>query len=445
MPQVQVIDTTPRNPDPTGVEKFFSRIGEEYKNRADQNQIGNLIGQYQENRQQANAWEDLQLGLEKSNISPGKRLETQKSLNEMKKNIIAQDKTLNRAYSKNILSNEDRDRQKTTLLNAGWPEHAAEQYLDSPPGVKQSLQREHAALVERGFRQPINQNQLNQSNVSESANPIEQPIVAEEPIFVDDEIDIPKKEISNDKNIKSQEEWPEPEIPNNLTQAERVKWENNNEKENNKELKDARNKLKTTKTNDTLIKSMQQTSKYLPSGIQKLMIDPKTGDIRPEAQLAGLVNPETQLYTKNLKQWLKGAKDFFGARVTNFDVSSFMAQLPSLLNSEQGRKLILKQMQYVNDLEGIYNKTTEEAFKKYGRNANYNQIAKIVDDKVSLKEPELLGKINNLVEASKFMEIIDQNPDKFRGHTVMQDREGKFKAVPNDKVEYLKSKKWRDF
>jgi hypothetical protein len=177
-----------------------------------------------------------------------------------------------------------------------------------------------------------------------------------------------------------------------------------------------------------------------------LIIDPETGDIRPTAQLLGIQNPQTELYVKNLKQWLKGAKEYFGARVTNFDVTSFMAQLPSLLNSEQGRRLILKQMKYVNNLESIHNNTMNEALKKYGRSANYSQISDITDKKVATKEEDLMGKINNLVLASKDIELMAQNPDKFRNHVLMQTSKGEFRAVPKDRVEFLKKeKKWRDF
>lgn len=452
MPQVQVINTTRDKPDPTGVEEFFSKLGKDYKDKEDQVEIGKLIGEYQQNRQDANAWEDLQLGLEKSNISPSKRLQTQQSLNEMKKTIIQRDKSLNEKVNKGILTQEEKERQKENLLKAGWPEYAADVYLDAPPGVKQTLEREHAELTSRGFRKPLVtvpagvDNQPAQGDIAEES-PTPENVQAKGPIFVDDEETPMEKKDAKSAAPIPKDEWPAPEIPNNITPAEKVKWENNNEKENNKELKETQTKKKAHAQNDILINSMTQVndSKKLPSGLGKAIIDPSTGDIRPVAQLAGIVNPETQLYVKNLKQWLKGAKDFFGARVTNFDVSSFMAQLPSLLNSEQGRRLILKQMKYVNDLEAIHNNTLNEGLKKYGRNANYNQVVQVADKKVAEREQDLLGKINNLVEASKFINKTAENPEKFKGTTVMQTPKGKFRAVPNDRVDDLKKKQWRDF
>ena len=56
-----------------------------------------------------------------------------------------------------------------------------------------------------------------------------------------------------------------------------------------------------------------------------------------------------------------------------------------------------------------------------------------------------MGKINNLVDASPHIERMSQNPDKFKGFTLMQDPKGEFIYVPKEKAEALKKKKWRDF
>lgn len=438
MPQLQVVDTT-RNeagvhPVQENLQTFFSKMGKDYRDKQDRVEIGNLINQYKQNREDANAWEDLQLGLEQSNISPTKRLQTQQSLNEMKKLIIEKDKALNAQVKKGMLSAEDRQKQKDNLISTGYTPEEAEVYLDAPPSVKNVIEKHVREQIGRNIRTPSTQQEK-----AEIGSVPSQIGVAPTKSVGASLTDLPKE-----PNI---EEWPPLETPSNMTPAERVKWENNNEKENNKELKESQSKKKIYRDNGLLIKSMTNTndSGKLPSGLSSLIIDPKTGDIRGEAQLAGLVNPETQLYVKNLKQFLKGAKEFFGARVTNFDVTSFMAQLPTLLNSEQGRRLILKQMEYLNDLEQVHNTTLNEGLKNYGRKANYGQIVKAVDDKVEVKEQDLLYKINNVVEASKFLNILAENPERFKGTVVMQDTEGKFKAVPKDKVSKFKAKQWKEF
>lgn len=434
MPQVQVVDTTENQPEPTGLESFFSKLGKSYKDDSDRVQIGNLINEYKQNREDANAWEDLQLGLESSTISPTKRLETQRNLNEMRKQITERDKALNSQVRKGMKSEEERQTEIEKLVNDGYPEEEAEIYVDSPPSVKASLERNHRMEKGRKVRQTLTEK--NAANAKAQAQSITTP----EADLIDSE---PGKVTKQSPEQK--EAWPDIPPPANMTHEEKIKWGNNNEKSNIKELKEVEKKKKTYRDNGILIDSLTSgnESKKLPAGFGKLVvIDPETGDIRPTAQLSGNINPETELYIKNLKQFLKGAKDFFGARVTNFDVSSFMQQLPSLLNSEQGRRVILKQMKLVNELESVHANELDEGIKHYGRNANYIDISRTVDEKVATKEKKLLSKIDNVVDASKELEKMSKNPDKFRGSVLMQTDKGDWKAVKKELVEKYETKGW---
>jgi len=456
MPAAQVIDLNPeykKNPVQENLETFFTRIGKDYRDKKDRMEIGNLIGQYQQNREDANAWEDLQMGLETSDISPTRRLETQKSLNEARKAITEKDKALNAQVKKGMLTQEEKVRQRDNLLKAGWPEYAADVYLDAPPGVKGSLEREHEYLVRHGLRKPLVQvpegvdEQIPSPEavtVPDQSSPSgERPILGAEP-------ETPQEKTAANTGIEIKEdEWPDPVSPSNMPPDQKVKWENNNEKENNKDLRETNDHKKALRTNDNLITSMTKINdgKYLPTGVGKFItIDPSTGDIREVANIGEIANPQTQLYIKNLKQWQKGAKEFYGARVTNFDLQSFMQQLPTLMNSEDGRRLILKQMKYTNDLESIYNNTLNDALKHYGRKANFSQVSQVVDDKVKSKEEDLIGKINNIVEASDYINSMADNPDRYKGTVLMQRPNGSFRAVDKDRVQYLKKEKgWRDF
>lgn len=434
MPQLQVVNTTRDEPKPNGVPEFFSKLGKDYKDKQDQVEIGNLINEYQQNRQDANAWENLQLNLEKSNISPSKRLETQKSLNDMKKVIIEKDKALNSKVSKGVKSVEEREAEKQRLINDGYPEEEAEIYVDSPPGVKQSLERNHRMEKARNIRK----------NPSQSQSPVteDQQAISPEPTAL---TDVNTTDTLNQPKTVQEDQWPQIAPPKNMIPAEKIKWENNNEKSNTNELKEVEKKKKAYRDNGILISSMTKgnDSKKLPSGLGKMIaLDWETGDVDIKAQFLGAVNPETELYVKNLKQFLKGAKDFFGARVTNFDVSSFMQQLPGLINSEQGRRLILKQMELVNELESIHTNELDKGIKHYGRKANYIDISRTVDEKVAAKEAKLLGKIDNVVEASREIEKMSKNPEKFRGAVLMQTDKGEWKAVKEDLIPKYEAKGW---
>lgn len=452
MPQVQVVDTTENKPEPTGVQDFFSKLGKSYKDQSDRVEIGNLLGEYKKNRQDANAWEDLQLGLESSGISPTKRMETQKSLNEMRKTITERDKAMNAKVNKGILTHDEKARQKGNLIKDGWPEEIADFYLNSPPGVQGILAREHKELKERKIRSPLVTIPEGTPESATSNQPIQVPDAAsptgERPVFVNDPITPAEKKDATKSKPIPESEWPAPELPNLVNYNQRVDWENENQKENSKALKETTESKKVLTNNNNRIKTMTEINdgKYLPDGLGRLItIDPKTGDIRPSAALAKQQNPQTALYVKNLNQYLEGIKAQLGSVISDFDIRTFKSQLPSLLNDEQGRRLILKQMEYTNELESNYNNTLNEALKHYGRDANYIQISKVVGDKVAQKEEDLIGKINNLVKASDYINIKAENPDKFRGMTLMQTPKGDFRAVPNDRVQSLKEKKWRDF
>jgi len=444
MPDVSFVDTRPvqgkANPVEENLKSFFTKLGKDYTDKQDKVEIGKIIDEYSVNKDKANAVTQYRKAVATGTLSPSKQLQAKEFIDAEEKAIQERDKALNaqiRAMQKNKLDPEEREEMIQNQEKRGMPRYEAESWVDGPPSVKAQIERTHQDQLTRNLRHPLDSQGNKEINAGNPVNDIAQPIVEDltgataKPISIE-----PKKE-----------EWPAPEIPESITPAEKVKWENNNEKENNKELKESQTKKKAFQTNRILINSMTNAneSKKLPSGLSKLVIDPKTGDLRGEAQLAGLVNPETELYVKNLKQFLKGAKDFFGARVTNFDVTSFMAQLPGLLNSEQGRRMILKQMEYVNDLEEVHNNTLNEGLKKYGRKANYGQVVKVVDEKVSEREKGLLGKINNVVKASNMINIMSKNPEKFKDSVLMLDPEGKFKAVPKDKVASRIADKWVEY
>jgi hypothetical protein len=136
------------------------------------------------------------------------------------------------------------------------------------------------------------------------------------------------------------------------------------------------------------------------------------------------------------------AKAYFGNRVTNFDVQAFKSRLPTLLNTGDGRRLIIKQMQLMNDLESLHGTTLEDGLKAYGRDASYSDILSVADQKVAGREKVIIKKINNLDTASNYMDQMAKNPAKFKDTVLMQDPKENFKAMPKDKVNTAISRGW---
>jgi hypothetical protein len=256
------------------------------------------------------------------------------------------------------------------------------------------------------------------------------------------------EEIAEKEKIVKQadDEWPELPEPKNATNAEKSKWRMSNQKENNKLLRETRDKTKAHK--NTLVRLNHSKnlndSKKLPQDIGRLVIDPKTGEPYPEAQLAGLVNKETQSFVKTINDFMIDAKTYFGARVTNFDVQAFKSRLPTLLNTESGRRLIIEQMKIMEELQLLHDQGLEDGLKHYGMNASYSDIQKTVDDRTTGREKELIDKMNNVLEASDKMDIMQNNP-KFKGYVLMQNKDGKFKAVKQSDIEKAKKEKYKEW
>jgi len=126
-------------------------------------------------------------------------------------------------------------------------------------------------------------------------------------------------------------------------------------------------------------------TRKLPSGIAKWNVK-QTGDSPGELIFTGAANKETQLFVKTVNEFVKGAKDSFGARVTNFEIDRFMQQLPSLANTEEGRRLILKQMSIISELDQLDNDSIKSVYRHYGR----GKIDKIRADEITeqMKAPK---------------------------------------------------------
>ncbi len=132
----------------------------------------------------------------------------------------------------------------------------------------------------------------------------------------------------------------------------------------------------------------------MPTGFEKWNINWVTGEPRfGAAQLS----PETQLFVKTVNDFTTKAKDSYGSRVTNFDLQQFMKRLPTLANSTEGRGLILKQMEILNEIDELDHKTLQEVYDHYGiDNINNQQAKKIANVYKKEAQKELLDRYKSL-------------------------------------------------
>jgi hypothetical protein len=180
-----------------------------------------------------------------------------------------------------------------------------------------------------------------------------------------------------------------------LTPSERVKIASERYKTGLPVAQEANNKLKTfsrDKERFQILKDLE-SSKKLPKNFGRLNVD-NEGNLRfPFAS-----SPEAQRFVKTINEFSSGAKDTFGSRVTNFDLVQFLKRFPNLLNSEEGRKQVVQQMEIVNQINSTYYKNLKNILDKAGGVRNID-----IDIAESLAEKASEPKIQEL--SKKFSEI----------------------------------------
>lgn len=374
---------------------------------------------------------------------------------ELKRHAQAQEEIArekNRIMELGKAGPEDQDSLRDSYLASGMPDYEVDLMVNPnvTPATKQTIARQHADLSSRGIRTPLNpaaQNtptaQQSQAGISTTQPGIENAPNSQQMHLQEELQESPIVEAVEQavEAAKPAKEWPDIEPPAQTTPKEKESWREKNQTFNNKELKETREKLDTHRTNVVKYKHMENLneSDKIPSGVGRLVINPESGEPYAIASLAGIVNKETQDFVKTVNDFLSGAKDYFGGRVSNFEVNSFKSRLPTLMNTQEGRRLIIKQMQLMEELQIIRDKEFSDGLKHYGRNANYSDIANIVDEKVEQKEQAVIGKLNTLLQASDYLDKQANDP-KLKDTVLMQDPSGKFKYVPQARVNDAKSK-----
>jgi hypothetical protein len=206
----------------------------------------------------------------------------------------------------------------------------------------------------------------------------------------------------NKENAESQGEYPEISPPEGMTPKELASYQGDLRKENLSHFEDTQRQSRFLKKEKNALNILDSLSEKLPEGIGSIVIDPNTGDIRPYAQLSGIVNPETQRFLKTIYDFTTSAKDSFGARVTNFDLQTFLKRLPSLLNSREGRAQIIQQMKIMNELNSKYENGLKDVYQHYGLGkVPYEKAVHIVEDKIAPEEERLIAEFDKIGQPQK--------------------------------------------
>jgi len=232
--------------------------------------------------------------------------------------------------------------------------------------------------------------------------------------------------------------WPKVDIFEDRTPKERASLKGELLKTNNAEYKDISEKLR--KTDQELMRYEQlerlNDSGRLPTGFGKYNINWITGDIR----IPALASPETQQYVKTINDFTVAAKDTFGARVTNFELGAFMKRLPTLANSEEGRRLILEQMKAMKGLDKLYDESIKAVYDKYGiQKIDRANVERISEEYRKDEEEALIKKFNESMNAQEVYSARQNAPE---GTLPVKKPDGSLGYLPLDKVDAAKKRGW---
>jgi hypothetical protein len=180
---------------------------------------------------------------------------------------------------------------------------------------------------------------------------------------------------------KEEFKFPKVDVFEDRTPKERIALKSELLKSNTAKISEA---SESVRKKESLVSRYSQLERLndsgkLPEGLQNLNINWTTGDIR----YPKLANPETQAYVKAINDFTTQAKDTFGARVTNFELGAFMKRLPTLANSSAGRKIIIDQMKFATEADGLYDKALLDVYDNYGsQQIDFSKADKIARDKI---------------------------------------------------------------
>lgn len=160
----------------------------------------------------------------------------------------------------------------------------------------------------------------------------------------------------------------------------------------------------------------------------------KDGELRPS--VASQLSPEAQEAVKLIADNLTGAKDTFGARVTNFDLQSYMKRLPTLLNTAEGRRRVLRDLRLMNKLNRNHEKGVLDIVDREGGPQKISiSKAERLYRKEHAKEIEDIKKEFVNPERKNFSSLESIDPKVYQGRVVVDEETGqKFRSNGKDWV-----------
>jgi hypothetical protein len=141
--------------------------------------------------------------------------------------------------------------------------------------------------------------------------------------------------------------------------------------------------------------------------------------------IPALTNPDTQEFKKLEVDFLRDAKNIFGSRVTNYEMSTFLKAIPSLSQSPEGRSRVIRNLKLFN--EGSLARA--DALKniiKENKGTIPLDLAEQVEERTAPETDRLLNEFRTGQEGSvkRSFEMLP-NPSSLNGRRIRDKETGK--------------------
>ncbi len=100
------------------------------------------------------------------------------------------------------------------------------------------------------------------------------------------------------------------------------------------------------------------------------------------------LSPETQAFNKVAQGFLRNAKNVFGSRVTNYELGQYQKLFPSLMQSSEGRRMIIENIRRTNEAAKVRANAMREIIKE-----NKNRIPNNFEDLIEQRVGSELDKL----------------------------------------------------
>lgn len=160
-------------------------------------------------------------------------------------------------------------------------------------------------------------------------------------------------------------------------------------KENDIRLQKMENLINTGKLTNPLFATALKT---LGKGIFGFGID-----------LSSLMSPESQEFEKLSTDFLKNVKDVFGARISNLEVEQFLKTVPTLIQSDEGKRSVIRNLKLFNEAAQVKRDAVKSLIDKYGSKLPFDfrfQAEELAEEKLD----EIANRFGKVIRGSGDLE-----------------------------------------